>query len=157
MGDAVVGRESVGEHIDLLEARYGDFSVNQTTVTVPADGYDRARDRIDAGLIDAYVRVWNDEGEAFHMRCEQAFGLSQDEGTLEASVRAAVREATGVDAVVEDVSRVTIAGIRNEDEPEAPALYRLFVLFDANHASGTPDDLEWEADASAVPEFVSSV
>lgn len=139
MGGAVVGRESVGQYIDLLESRYGRFAVNQTTVTVPAAGYERARERVDRGFIDAYVRVWNDDGEALHFRCEDAFALSDGDATLEASVRAAVRSETGVDATIAGVDSVTIAGIRNEDDADAAAVYRLLVLFDADHRDG---DLE---------------
>lgn len=155
MGDAVVGCESVGECIDLLEGRYGRFAVNQTTVTVPAVGYERARERVDRGLIDAYVRVWNDDGRALHLRCEDPFALNESDANLEGSVRRAIRTEMGVEATIEDVGRVTIAGIRNEDDVEAPAIYRLFVLFDANYAGGTPADGEWEADEGAVPEFVT--
>jgi hypothetical protein len=156
MGDAVGGREAVGERIDQLDARYGDFAINQTTVSVSAEGYEQARDRADDGLIDAYVRVWNEDDEAVHLRCDGAFRIDAGEGTpsLEARVRRAVRTATDLEATVEDVSRVTIAGIRNDEDDADPAVYRLFVLFDANHTSGDPDEIEWQAEASIVPEFV---
>jgi len=155
MGDAVGSRESVGEYIDLLEGHYGSFSINQTTVTVPAEGYERAAERAAEGAIDAYVRVWNDEGEALHVRCEEAFPLDTDQARFEERIRTCVRETDGVDARLDDVSRVTIAGIRNEDDQDAAAVYRLFVLFDAAHARGSPEDGEWETDVNVRPEFVT--
>ena len=63
MAVADLSRDVVEERLGALEEAYASFAVNQTTLEVPAESYDRARDRCTEGLADVYVKVSDDAGD----------------------------------------------------------------------------------------------
>jgi hypothetical protein len=138
----------IAEHIESLEARYGDFSVDQTTIAVAQSVFDRARERAQAGLVDAIVRVWNEDGDVLHTDDGER-SLPRRRGvaaaSLEPVVRTTIQDEFEVACTIDGIERVTIAGIRNRDGPEADPIYRLFVVVDASYAGGTTSDGVWRA------------
>ncbi|WP_225333653.1 hypothetical protein [Halomicrobium urmianum] len=152
-----VARDLIGESIRELEERFGSFPVNQTTLRLSSEAYADALDRAEAGVADLYVRVKNAQGEVLHVRDDERPRVPRCVGTLRDEpaerARQAVREATGVACTVDDVARVTIAGVRNGEDDDAPPAYRLLVLFEGSPADGIPENGVWRAE-SATPEFV---
>ncbi|WP_226021702.1 hypothetical protein [Halomicrobium salinisoli] len=152
-----VAREMVGESIRELEDRFGSFPVNQTTLRLSPEAYADALERAEAGVADLYVRVENAEGKVLHVpdgkrpRVPRCVGTLRDRPVERA--RRAVREATGVACTVDDVARVTIAGVRNGSDADAPPAYRLLVLFEGSPVDGTSENGVWRSE-SATPEFV---
>ena len=147
----------IGEGIESLQKRHGSFPVNQTTLSLRADAYHDASERASEGIADVYVRVYNDDGDVLHVdtdgqrrvpRCVGDSGRS-----LKDRAQNAVEEPTGVTCSIEQIVRVTIAGVRNADDPDAETVYRLLVLFDASRTGGTLRDGVWQSDPET-PEFV---
>jgi len=147
----------IGNGIELLQDRHGPFPVNQTTLSLSPDAYHDARDRADDGVADVYVRVHNDDGEVLHAEGDGRPRVPRCVGTsakpLVDRARTAVEEATGVSCVIDEIVRVTIAGVRNAENPDADTVYRLLVLFDATYDSGQAQNGVWQSD-SEIPEFV---
>lgn len=150
-------RDTVGEGIEFLQDHHGSFPVNQTTISLSADAYQDAVDRASTGIADVYVRVHNDDGEILHVEADDRFRVPRCVGDSEKALtdraREAVREATGVRCAIDEVARVTIAGIRNADDMDADPVYRLLVLFEASHVGGTLGDATWRSEPE-MPEFV---
>jgi hypothetical protein len=157
MDTAGGSRDVIGNGIELLQERHGPFPVNQTTLSLSPDAYQDARDRADDGVADVYVRVHNDDGEVLHAEGDGRPRVPRCVGTsakpLVDRARSAVREATGVSCVIDEIVRVTIAGVRNAEDPDAETVYRLLVLFDATYDSGQAQNGVWQADTD-IPEFV---
>lgn len=151
-------RDWVGEGIERLEERFDSFHVNQTTLSVAEPDYATACHHAEDGVMDVYVRVRNDDGEVLHVdegdELSVPHRVRYPEDPLAAPVTASLAVETGVHCVVDGVARATIAGVHNEDDPDAAAVYRLFVLLDARHERGTPDDGVWRSDDVAIPEYV---
>ena len=118
------------------------------------DIYER---RVPDGVADVYVRVHNDDGEVLHAEGDGRPRVPRCVGTsakpLVDRARTAVEEATGVSCVIDEIVRVTIAGVRNAENPDADTVYRLLVLFDATYDSGQAQNGVWQSD-SEIPEFV---
>ncbi|PSP93791.1 hypothetical protein BRC91_09385 [Halobacteriales archaeon QS_4_62_28] len=140
----------IGEGIESLQKRHGSFPVNQTTLSLRADAYHDASERASEGIADVYVRVYNDNGDVLHIgtdgqrrvpRCVGDSGRS-----LKDRARNAVEESTGVTCSIEQIVRVTIAGVRNADDPDAETVYRLLVLFDGSRSGGKLRDGVWQSD-----------
>lgn len=150
--------DSVGEDIERLEDRFGSFPVNQTTLDVSEACYESARERAGAEELDVYVRVRNDDGEVLHVGGDEGGSVPQcvsgPNEPLSAAVTRTVRTETGVECAVDDVARVTITGVRDEDDPDAEAIYRLVALVDARHERGRARGAEWRPDDAALPEYV---
>jgi hypothetical protein len=136
----------VADRLESLESLYGGFTVNQTTVEVAPPVFERARDRSTAGLVDAIVRVWNDDGDVLHA-AEGSNALPRRRGvsvgTLAESVRGAISTEFHVECTLDGVDRVTIAGVRNRGDREASPVYRLYALVDASYAAGDPRGGAW--------------
>ena len=60
---ADLSKDRVAERLGALEEAYSSFPVNQTTLSVSGDAYERARERCTTGLADVYVQVYDDAGE----------------------------------------------------------------------------------------------
>jgi ADP-ribose pyrophosphatase YjhB (NUDIX family) len=146
------GTESAIEtFLSRLEASYDSFPVNQTTVSLPHEQLQRIRNQREPDAVDAYAEVYNDDRQILHVEADGQASLPGDsldvDAPLEPQVRAAVERATGVDCVVEGIDSATIAGLRNEDEPNAETVYRLVVIFEARHREGSPKPgVFWESD-----------
>lgn len=151
-------RHRVGAGIERLRERYGPFPVNQTTLSVSDADYEAARERADAGQIDLYVRVYNDDGDALHLRDGGNYPVprcvNHTTEPLGITVARTVRAEANVECSIERVARVTIAGVDNEADPDAPTVYRLIALLDARYERGRPSDAAWKPDDPAIPEYV---
>lgn len=151
-------RDRVGASIERLEERYGSFPVNQTTLSVCEPDYRTARRRAENGQIDVYVSVTDDDGDVLHLRdgqgCPVPRCVSGPDEPLAVSVARTVRTEAGVECTIAGVARVTIAGVDNDADPDAPTVYRLIALFEAEYERGTPTDATWESQPPAVPEYV---
>lgn len=158
MGSDGTMQDRVGEGIERLEERFGSFPVNQTTLAVGESDYETAHERADAGKIDVYVRVYDDDGDVLHLRDEADSSVPRcvnDPGEpLGISVARTVREEAGVKCAIDDVARATIAGVHNEGDPDAPTVYRLIALLDAEYENGRVEDAVWESGEPAIPEYV---
>jgi len=157
MNTASGSREVIGDGIDFLQERHGSFPVNQTTLSLSPDAYADAVSRAEDGFADVYVRVHNDDGDVLHVehdgrpRVPRCVGNSAK--PLVERACNAVHESTGVDCEIDEIVRVTIAGVRNADDPDAETVYRLLVLLDAVYDSGSLQNGVWQADPK-IPEFV---
>jgi len=175
MSVAEVSRDRVEERLVALEEAYSGFPINQTTLAVPSDAYERANRRCERGIVDAYVQLYNDSEDVLLVEHDGEWVVPHGEpGPGERIVpgtEAAVREATGVACSLTDLTRVTILGVRDEDDPDRPPVYRLVAVFvaetegdesagdvptlraaDDGDGSG-PDDVRWHPTLpeSAVP------
>lgn len=148
MGTADRSRARVEELLAELERSYGSFPVNQTTLSVADERYERAREQYAEGSVDAYVELRNEADEVLHVREDGNVGLPGTAGdptnSLEEAVRRAVAAQAGVDLAIDGISEVTIVGIANADDEDAAVLYRLLVVFDADYAGGDlAENAEW--------------
>jgi len=168
MSVAEVSRDRVEERLVALEDEYSGFPINQTTLTVPSDAYERAGERCERGIIDAYVQLYNDSEDVLLVERDGEWVVPHGElATTERVVpgtEAAIREATGVGCSLTDLTRATILGVRDEDDPDRPPVYRLIAVFVAetegsdatgrvSTADATPEDVRWHPTLpeSAVP------
>jgi len=150
MGVAGRSRDHVEELLSELESAYDSFPVNQTTVSVSADHYERAVERYQQGVARLDIHVHNDQNDV--LLVENDDGLTVPGETISASdsleqrARRAVRQATGVECRIESIQEVTIAGVHSEPDPDADPVYRLVVLLSGRLVSGTPTAGKWQAD-----------
>ena len=151
MGVAGRSRDHVEELLAELESDYDSFPVNQTTVSVSAEQYDRVVEQWRRGIARVDVHVHNDQNDVLLVEDDDDLTVPGEvvtEGdSLERRARRAVRQATGVECEVETIEEVTIAGVHNEADPDAEPAYRLVVLMSGRLASGTAGpDGRWQAD-----------
>jgi len=147
---------SVEATLSELETAYGSFPVNQTTVAVSADRYERAREADKRGRIDLYATVQNGEGAILHVDGGSSRvlpGVSVERGTsLEPTLESAVREKTGVECRLDEVTEARIVGIRDRSRDDRETVYRLAVVFEARYRAGsTTDDACWLEDIQGLP------
>lgn len=146
---AVASGGRVGEHLEWLEAYFGPFTVDQTTVGVASTVYEHVRERAQRGLVDAVVRVWHECGSVLQVRNDEEWTLPRrrDLGvrSISAAIESAVSTEFGVDCTVDGVERVTIAGVHDRDDGEVDPVYRLFAVVDASHAGGEPRNGAWKS------------
>lgn len=150
MGIAERSRARVEELLSELEVAYDSVPVNQTTLALSGERYERAREQYADRSVDTYVELRNDAGEVLHVREDGSVGLPGTVGdpadSLEEAVRQAVGAQAGVDLVIDGVSEVTIVGLSNADDEDAAVLYRLLVVFEADYAGGDlAENAEWRA------------
>lgn len=157
---AELSRERVAERLTGLQESYDSFPINQTTLTVATDAYERARDRCQRGLVDAYVQVSDDDGDVLLVERDGGWVVPHAEPgpgkRIETGARQAVRERTGVECSVTGLRRVTILGVRDVGDRERPPVYRLVAVFTADRVAGSPaDGSAWHADLpeSALPTY----
>ena len=155
--DGTVG-DRVGEGIERLEERFGSFPINQTTLSVSEADYETACARADAGKTDAYVRVHNDEGDVLRLCNDREYDVprcvNDPAEPLAVSVARTVRKEANVECTIDDVARVTIAGVNNEADPDSPTAYRLITLLDAAYVQGRLVDAVWDSGEPVIPEYV---
>ena len=160
MSVAELSRERVAERLTGLQESYDSFPVDQTTLSVATEAYDKARERCRGGLVDAHVQVSNGDGDVLLVDRDGDWVVPRAEPgagrRLETGAQQAVRERTGVECSVTGLRRVTILGVRDVDDPERPPVYRLVAVFTAEYVAGSPaEDSEWHADLpeSALPGY----
>jgi len=148
MGVPERSRERVEAKLDEFEEIYGSFVVNQTTITLPDDQYTRLRERGNPEPVAAYVAVYNDDDEILHVDAGGDHELpgiaAQLDESLVPALREEVADTAGVDCAVDNLDQVTIAGLRNTDDPDAKTLYNLVTVFHATHEAGVPaEEATW--------------
>ncbi|MFB6195172.1 MAG: hypothetical protein ABEI80_03300 [Haloplanus sp.] len=160
MAVADLSRDVVEECLGALEEAYASFPVNQTTLSVSPDAYRRARDRVNEGLADVYVQVYNDDDDVLLVDGDREWVVPNvtppANVSLELGVSDAVAETTGVECELTDLERVTILGVCHEGDPERETVYRLVAVFVGERTSGAPgEDAAWHSDLpdSALPRY----
>ncbi|MFC7056893.1 hypothetical protein [Halovenus salina] len=156
MGVVEQSQETVEEYLSALEQSHQSFPVNQTTVAVSVDEYQRERERADAGSVDSYVKVENEEGQVLHLDEGDLVlpSARTSEGNIERVTADAVEESTGIVPRIEDIEQATILGIHDTDS-DHETVFRLAVVFKASHQSGSPtSDVVWHSSAE-LPEIVT--
>jgi ADP-ribose pyrophosphatase YjhB (NUDIX family) len=160
MAVADLSRDVVEERLGALEEAYASFTVNQTTLSVAPETYQRARDRFTEGLADAYVQVYDDGDDVLLVEGEREWVVPSvsppSDDPLERGVSRAVADHTGVECAVTDLERVTILGVCDQEEPERATVYRLVAVFTAERTGGAPEEnAEWHSDLpdSALPRY----
>ncbi len=132
-------RVAVEERLSALEQRYGSFPVNQTTLTVPAAERERAPSDPEGG-VEVIAVVRNGDDELLLGEGESGWviprGMVGPEERLEGTVRRVVREAAGVDCVVDRPLRASIVGLRDAD---GGTTFRLRVAFAARGVGAVED------------------
>jgi hypothetical protein len=146
---------AVEDYLTGLERLYDSFPVNQTTVSLPHEQFERVRGRRDARIVDAYAEVRNDDNEVLHVENDGAMALPGETVDLsqhiESQVCDAVEEAAGITCSVEGIESATIAGLRDEDAPDRETCYHLILVFEASHLDGTTtEDAYWKAEQKQV-------
>jgi hypothetical protein len=134
--------------LSALDESYSGFSVNQTTIPVPAQQYEQERKRASEGRVDLYAKVQNTDDEVLHLTSGDETRLPSttiDRAyTFEDTVTATVREKTGVECRVTGVEEVTILGVRHASDDDRDTVCRLAVLFEATREGGTTEsDADW--------------
>jgi len=153
MGVVEQSQETVEEYLSALEESHQSFPVNQTTVAVSVDEYQRA----DAGSVDSYVKVENEEGEVLHLDEDDLVlpSARTSEGNIERVTVDAVKESTGITPRIEGIEQATILGI-HDTESDHETVFRLAVVFQASCRSGSPTvDAVWHSSAE-LPEIVTA-
>jgi ADP-ribose pyrophosphatase YjhB (NUDIX family) len=140
--------EAVTAVLDALEGRYGPFSIDQTTVTVPPETYEHVRSGT-AAVIETGVRVRRGADTLAvrdGTRWSDPTGPVPDSVDIERAARRVVREATGVDCDVIDLRRATILGFVDKSDRDTDPVYRLVALFDGVYRGGeTAADAAWRS------------
>ncbi len=158
MGAVEQSSGAVESYLSALEESYDSFSINQRTVTVSPEQYDREHER--SGAIEVYTKVENENDEVLYIEANGAVQLPSTrigiQDSLEPTAKSTVSEQTGVNCAITDLDTVTILGLRNEQADDAEALYRLAVLFEAQPTDGTPaTDALWQPyDPEAQPGYL---
>jgi len=157
----VVERSSanVESCISELEDSYGPFPINQTTLAVPDNEYQQARDDAQEDTVDLYAKVHNDEAEVLHVQEQGTVALpsttASANAVLGAEAERTVQQLTGVDCSITGVEQATILGITN-DEAECETVYRLAVLFEAHHDDGAVnEEAVWQQSANTPQPIVA--
>lgn len=150
MGIAAQSRARVEDLLADLERLYDSFTVNQRTVSLPAERYEFVRDRYEGRSVDTYVEIENEDGEVLHVGEDGDVALPGSVGrpgeALQHEVARAVARQTGVDFSIDGLARVTIAGVSNADAADEDVLYRLLVVFSASYEGGDPlPGAEWRS------------
>lgn len=154
MARVVDSREQIEDHIAGLETTYGSFPVNQTTISLSGEQYERVSSSHEE-CIDVYVEVENESNDILHVRQEGSVELPNAsisaDGAIEPQVRDVVRERTGVQCALDGIDCATIAGLRNAAAEETDTLYHLVVVFEATREGGTvDDDALWQSSPESV-------
>ena len=139
-----LSRDRVEERLGALEEGYASFTVNQTTLSVSPEAYERTRARSDAGLTDVYVQIYGEDGDVLLVEKDDGWVIPHVkpglEESLELGTRRAVAADTGVECRITDLERVTILGVRDETDPERDPVYRLVTIFVGERVSGSPGE-----------------
>lgn len=158
MSTADLSGDRVADRLGVLEEAYASFPVNQTTLSVSTETYERARERCSNGLADVYVQVYDEAENVLLVESGGGWVVPHAEPRveerLETGTRRILAERTGVECRLTDVERATILGVRHESDTARDPVYRLVAVFAAEHVAGAPaDGAAWHADLpdSALP------
>jgi hypothetical protein len=130
---------AVESYLLALAESYDSFSINQRTVTVAPERYEREHKK--PCTVDVHAKVENEHAEVLHIEEEGASTLPSTtlgmEDSLEPAAKAAVSEQASITCTIIDIEAVTIFGVHNAEDSDCETLYRLAVLFEARHTAGT--------------------
>lgn len=146
----VVKRSSaaVESYLSALDETYGSFSVNQTTLAVETSRYEHEREKAGAGRVDIYTKVHNDQSEVLHLQQEETLELPSatvSDKEFESAATSAVEDRTGIECEVTGIDQATILGVRDINDDSRETVYRLAIVFEATHNSGSVDNTAvWE-------------
>lgn len=151
MPAAELSRNRVEERLGALEEAYASFTVDQTTLSVSPAAYERARERCDRELEEVYVRVYNEDDDVLLVQGNGEWVVPRAtpdaDVPLERGACDALAEQTGVECRITGLERVTILGLRHEEDPDRAAVYRLVPVFVAERTAGSPDaNASWTAE-----------
>ncbi|MFC7225871.1 hypothetical protein N0B31_00520 [Salinirubellus salinus] len=140
-----LSRDRVTETLERLQERYSSFDVQQTSVGVPSEVYERA---VDGGVLDASVRVRNEAGEVLVAESEDheetprvRYDPASDPA---AELERALLAETGVGCRIEDLLDVSIVAVHDEDDEDRDPAYLLEASFEGRYEDGTPGErLAW--------------
>lgn len=151
-------QDRVEARLAALEEAYPSFAVSQTTLSVSPAAYERAREQCAEGLVDVYVKVYNDVDDVLLVEGDGEWVVPHAKPRsgerLEAATRRALAEQTGVECRITDLERVTILGVRSDENPGRETVYRLVTVFAAERTAGGPTSRSaWHSDLpeSALP------
>lgn len=144
-------RERAEALLTRLREDYGAFDVVEKTWQEKPGDYDAMRETVVAGG-GAGAGVWltDDAGRVLLVRNEGDDGWGDPGGKVEPdeSVEAAAvretREEAGVDCELDDVNEVHLVEVRDESDPDRPALVTPIVVFDGDYAGGDPRSRDGE-------------
>jgi len=147
---------SVETALSDLETAYGPFPVNQTTVSVSPERYERARGAVGGDWIDLYAMVRNGDEGVLHVDATGGRvlpGVSVGDGdSLEPNLREKVRGSAGVECRIGEVAEARIVGIRDRSRDDCETVYRLAVVFEAEHRAGSAGERAvWLDDIRGLP------
>ncbi|PSP51619.1 hypothetical protein BRC67_07185 [Halobacteriales archaeon QH_3_68_24] len=77
-----VSREVIEERLGALEEAYPSFTVNQTTLSVSPEAYDRAREQCRDGVADVYVQVHNEADDVLLVEGHREWTVPNVRGRL---------------------------------------------------------------------------
>lgn len=155
MGVVEQSHETVEKYLSGFEETYQSFPVNQTTVTVSADEYQR--ERADAGSVESYAKVENENTEILHLEEDGTLVLPSTrarDGGVERATIDAVEASTGIVPRIDGIEQATILGI-HDAESNHETVFRLAVVFTAVREAGSLEpSAVWHSTAE-IPQIVS--
>ncbi|SDJ74771.1 hypothetical protein SAMN05216226_108145 [Halovenus aranensis] len=158
MGVVEQSQETVEEYLSALEESYRSFPVNQTTVAVAVEKYQRERERAVAGSVDSYAKVTNEADDVLHLEEDGDLRLPSartSDGEIGRATVDAVEHSTGVTPRIDGIEQATILGIHDTGSAHE-TVFRLAVIFEATRQAGSPNaDAVWHSTAE-IPEIVVS-
>jgi len=130
---------------DRLEDDYGTVPVVEKRWHVDPASYDRVRERLRAGASGG-AGIWlrNGAGEVLLVRNEGDDGWGDPGGkvehgeSFETAASRETREETGVEAEITGLNDVHRVAVRDETDPDRPAVIAPIVAFDGRHVGGDP-------------------
>jgi ADP-ribose pyrophosphatase YjhB (NUDIX family) len=149
-------RERAEALLTRLREDYDEFPVVEKTWHEASEDYDAARERVNAGA-GGGAGVWltDDDGRVLLVRNEGDDGWGDPGGkvepgeSVEAGARRETREEAGVECELAGVNEVHLVEVRDETDPERPALVTPIVVFDGEYAGGDPRPRDGEIAAVA--------
>lgn len=141
-------KRRVENALTRLRDEYGEFDVVEDAWQFSQDEYEWLIERFEAGTVGgAGAWVCNDEGEVLLVRHQDEETWSDPGGkhepgeTLAETARREVAEETGVECRITGIEFAEVVTIQTDDRPP---LFRLIVVFSADHIAGTPEAADGE-------------
>lgn len=139
-------RNKVNQQLSQLEEKYGEFSVQQETVTNEPDFFEKGRQLAEEGWIgDAGAWVTDDRGRVLlikHSDAPERWGTPggghKPGETLEETAQREVREETGVECSLTGIYWARRKTIIHENDSNK-RIYMLTVEFEADYEGGELD------------------
>lgn len=153
MSAADLSGDRIADRLGALEDGWASFPVNQTTLSVSPDAYERARRRCESGLADVYVQIYDEEDDVLLVEGDDGWVVPHAQPdpdvSLERGTCRALAEQTGVQCELTALERATILGVRNDADSDVEPVYRLVAVFGADRVGGSPaPGAAWHSDVS---------